>query len=342
MPFKKYITTKNIIFLILVLIILKFLSQITVIALLFFASFVVACSLNPIVDKLEKKMKRSTATSLVLLGTLIISFAFFVPIIFAAVKQVQGFLMILPEKIDLIKDFVLNYRFHGHRIPEMMDIQSFIKSSSPFATGLVNQSINFTLNFAQGILFFLAICMIVFYFMADKSVIKNGLIEIFPVEMKEKASDIYENISNKVGGYVIAQLLNMFAIGALTAIGLFLIKVDYALLLGLVTGILDIIPIIGPTIALILCLIMANQMGLIGFILVFVVFLTAQWISNNLIRPVIFGRFLDLHPLIIIFALLVSAQFLGVWGVILAPALASLVCVLFDEIYIKTINKSDE
>lgn len=341
MPLKKYATAKNIIFVILVLLILKFLSQITVIALLFFASFVIACSLNPVVDKLEKKMKRSTAVNLVLFGTLIISFALFVPIIFVAVKQVQGFLTILPEKIDLIQNFITNYKFHGHSIPELMNIDSVIKSSSPFATKILNQSINFTLNFAQGILFFLAICMIVFYFMADKSVIKNGLIRIFPAEMKEKVSDIYENISNKVGGYVIAQLLNMFAVGLLTAIGLSLIKVDYALLLGLVTGILDIIPLIGPTVALILCLIMANQMGLIGFILVFAVFLTAQWLSNNLIRPVIFGRFLNLHPLIIIFALLVSAQFLGVWGVILAPALASLVCVLFDEIYIKTINKSD-
>jgi len=342
MSFKEYFTTKNVIFLILVLIILKCLSQITVIALLFFASFVIACSLNPIVDKLEKKMKRSTATSLVLLGTLIISVAFFVPIIFVAIKQVQGLLLILPEKIDIIQNFIFTHQFYGHRIPEMVNIDSLIKSSSPFATGLVNQSINFTMSFAQGILFFLAICMIVFYFMVDKTIIKEELMKVFPNKMKEKASEIYENISQKVGGYVIAQLLNMVAIGILTAIGLSLIKVDYAFLLGLITGVLDIIPLVGPTIALILCLIVANQMGLIGIILVLVVFLTAQWLSNNLVRPVIFGRFLNLHPLVIIFALLVSAQFLGVWGVILAPAIASLVCVLFDELYLKTINKSDK
>jgi len=342
MPFKKYFTVKNVVFLILVAIILKFLSQITVIALLFFASYVIACSLNPIVDKLEKKMNRSTATTLVLLGTLIISFAFFVPIIFVAVKQVQGFLTILPEKIDLIQNFIFNHQFYGHRIPEIVDLDSIIKTSSPFATGLVNQSINIATGFGQSILFFLAVYMIVFYFMADKSTIKKGFIKLFPSEIKEKASDIYDNISQKVGGYVIAQLLNMLAIGILTAIGMFIIKVDYALLLGLTTGVLDIIPLVGPTIALVLCLIMANQMGIVGLVLVFVVFLTAQWISNNLVRPIIFGRFLDLHPLVIIFALLVSAQFLGVWGVILAPAIASLVCVLFDEIYLKTINKSDE
>lgn len=341
MPFKKYMTTKNISFFALIVIVLLLIPHVKVIALLFFASFVIACSLNPIVDRFEKKIKRPTAATLVLLGALTLFFAFFVPIIFVAVKQVQGLLTILPEKLDLIKDFILTHKFYGHRIPEMINIGSVIKSSSTFATGLLNQSINLTLSFAQGILFFLAICMIVYYFMADKAVIKNSFINLFPIELKEKSSEIYENISRKVGGYVIAQILNMIAVGFLTGIGLFLIKVDYSFLLGLITGVLDIIPVIGPTIALILCLIMANQLGLIGFTLVIVIFLVAQWISNNFIRPVVFGRFLDLHPLVIIFALLVAAQFLGVWGVILAPALASLVCVLFDEIYVKPINKSD-
>lgn len=341
MSFKKYLTTKNIVFILLILIIIKSISQVTVIALLFFASFVIASSLNPIVDKLEKKTSRANAASLVLIGTLFISVVFFIPIIFIAVKQVQSLMQILPEKIELIQHFIFNHQFYGHRIPEIINLESLIKSSSPFATGLLNQSINLTLSFAQGILFFLAICMIVFYFMADKTIIKEGIIKIFPDVMKEKASSIYDNISHKVGGYVIAQILNMVAIGILTAIAMALVKVDYALLLGLITGVLDIIPIIGPTIALILCLIMANQMGWIGYILVIVAFLTAQWISNNLIRPVIFGKFLDLHPLIIIFALLVSAQFLGVWGVILAPAIASLICVLFDETYIKAIDSKD-
>lgn len=341
MSLKECFTTKNVIFLILVLLILKFISQISVIALLFFASYVIACSLNPIVDKLEKKLKRPAAAMLVLSGTLAVTFAVFIPIVFIAIKQVQGFISILPEKIDLILNFIFNHQFYGHKLPEIINMEQLIKSSSPIATGLVNQSINLTLNLAQGILFFLAICMIVYYFMADKTTIKEGLIKIFPQEIKEKASEIYDNISNKVGGYVIAQLLNMVVVGALTAFGMSLLKIDYSLLLGVITGVLDIIPLVGPTIALVLCLLMANQMGILGFALVVIIFISAQWISANLIRPVIFGKFLNLHPLIIIFALLVSAQFLGVSGVILAPAIASLVCVLFDEIYIKQINKGN-
>ena len=342
MIFKEYITTKNVIFVFLVILLLKFLTEITAIAMLFFASYVIACSLNPIVDILEKIMKRYLAATIVLLGTFAISSIFFIPVIFIAAKQIRGFIQILPGKLEIVQDFIFNHQFYGYRIPEMVNIKSIIDSSSPFATGLVNQSINLTLGVFQGIMFFLAICMIVFYLLADKELIQKGFKQLFPEKMKEKAENISENISNKVGGYVIAQILNMVAIGALTAIGMFIMKVDYALLLGLITGVLDIIPIVGPTIALVLCLLMAYQMGPVGVLLVLLAFLVAQWISNNFIRPVVFGRFLDLHPLIIIFALLVSAQFLGVWGVILAPALAAIVCVLFDEIYLKTINKSTE
>jgi len=342
MVFKEYITTKNVIFFLLILVMLKFLSEITAIALLFFASYVIACSLNPVVDRLEKKMKRYVAASIVLVGTFAVSSVLAIPVIFVAAKQIRGFINILPGKLELLQDFIFNHQFYGYRIPEIVSVKSIIGSSSPLATGLVNQSITITMGVFQGIMFFLAICMIVFYLLADKDIIQKGFIRLFPDKMKEKAAEISENISHKVGGYVIAQFLNMVAIGILTAIGMFIMKVDYALLLGLITGILDIIPIVGPTIALVLCLLMAYQMGPVGIALVLLAFLTAQWLSNNLIRPVVFGRFLDLHPLIIIFALLVSAQFLGVWGVILAPALAAIVCTLFDEIYLKTINKSAE
>lgn len=342
MVFKEYVTTKNIVFVILVLFFLKFISQIQAIAMLFFASYVIACSLNPIVDFFEKKMKRPIAATMVILTVFGISFAFLTPIIFVAVKQINGLLLILPAKLEFIQNFIFNHRFWGYKLPEIIDIKTIIGSSSQFTSGVVNQSINMTIAVGQGLMFFLAICMIVFYILADKEVIKEGFLRLFPDKMKEKAAALSETISHKVGGYVIAQLLNMVVIGLLTAIGMFILKVDYALLLGIITGILDIVPIIGPTVALILCMVMAYQMGPVGLLLVFLAFMIAQWISNNFVRPVVFGRFLDLHPLIIIFALLVSAQFLGVWGVILAPALAAIVCVLFDELYIKTINKGKE
>jgi predicted PurR-regulated permease PerM len=156
--------------------------------------------------------------------------------------------------------------------------------------------------------------------------------------MKEKASDIMSSISAKIGGYVVAQIATMSSVGIIMTIGLLLSGIDYALLLGLITAILDIIPIIGPALALVICLLTAFKSGLLAMILVLIVFAVAQIAENNLVRPLIFGKILNLHPLMIYFFLFITAQYLGIIGVIFAPAIAAMVCVLIEELYIKSIN----
>ena len=161
---------------------------------------------------------------------------------------------------------------------------------------------------------------------------------LFPAQMKERADEIIETISKKIGGYVLAQVVTMTSVGIIMAIGLMIIKVDYAILLGLITAILDIVPVVGPALALIICLVTAYNSGPLTLALILVVFAVAQVAENNLVRPYIFGKFLDLHPLIIYLFLFITAQYLGVIGVIFAPAIAATVCVLIEELYIKNIN----
>ena len=135
-----------------------------------------------------------------------------------------------------------------------------------------------------------------------------------------------------------ALLVTIGSVGVITTIGLMFLRVDYALLLGVLNAVLDIIPIVGPVLGLIITMLVAYKMGAVTLILIILLFIFAQWAENNLVRPYIFGRFLDIHPLIIYFFLFVTSQYLGVVGVIFAPAIAATVCVLFDELYIKNVN----
>ena len=130
----------------------------------------------------------------------------------------------------------------------------------------------------------------------------------------------------------------MIAVGIMIAIVLVILGVEYATLLGLVTGLLDIVPILGPTIALCIILLVACPAGLLKIILIVVGFLTVQQVSNYVVRPVLFGKLMELHPLMIFLALFLAEQFLGFWGVILSPAIAATVCVLIDELYLSPIN----
>ena len=130
----------------------------------------------------------------------------------------------------------------------------------------------------------------------------------------------------------------MIAVGLMITVVLLVLGVDYAFLLGLVAGILDIIPLLGPTIALVAILLVAYQLGLVKIILIVAGFLIVQQLSNYIVRPILFGKFMQLHPLMIFLALFLSEQFLGFWGVILSPAIAAMICVLIDELYLAPIN----
>ena len=336
--FQKYVSAKNIIFFIIAILFLVFIAKIKDIAILFFASYVIACSLNPLVDKLTKKIKRSGAAAIVLGITVLILGVFFIPIIGMAGYEIKSFVSNIPNYIDLLKDFIHNTPIINQSQLAKIDLGDFITSASGFTTNFVNKSINFSVNFAQAVIYFLAALIIIYYFMADKDVVKETYMSLFPASMKEKADEIIEAISKKIGGYVIAQISTMTSVGLIMTIGLLIAGIDYALLLGLITAILDIIPVVGPTIALIICLITAYKGGALAITAVLVVFIIAQWAENNLVRPYIFSKFLDLHPLIIYLFLFITAQHLGVVGVIFAPAIAATVCVLIQELYIKNIN----
>lgn len=336
--FQKYVSAKNIIFFIITILFLVFITKIKDIAILFFASYVIACSLNPVVDKISKRINRGLASALILSAMVIVLIAFFVPIVVMSGHEIKSFLELIPQYVDVVKDALVKAPFISKSQLAQVDIGELISSASGFTSNFVNESINISKNFASAIIYLLAALIIIYYFMADKVTVKKAYMSFFPAQMKEKADEIMETISAKIGGYVIAQVTTMTSVGVLMAIGLALIGVDYAILLGLINAILDIVPVVGPAIALLITLLVAYKSGTVAIILTIVVFAIAQWAENNLVRPYIFGKFLDLHPLVIYLFLFITAQYLGVIGVIFAPAIAATVCVLIEELYIKNIN----
>ena len=341
MFWNKNINYKNILFFILAVFIIWFILQIKNIALLAFGSFVLACSLNPAVDKLSEKIPRALASTLVILLTVTVVVLFLIPIVSISLHEIHQVINNIPNIARNIIDFLSNKTVMGKTLIEFINIDTISDTSSKVASGILNKSINFTMAVLETITVIITISVIVFYMLNEKYLIRDYVILLFPPKLKNKAREVYENIEKKVGGYVMAQVLSMSTVAICTAIGLMFLKVEYSVLLGLIAGILDIVPIVGPTFALLIGVLFASQQGWVVVLFTVLVYLTAQWISNNFIRPLVFGKFLDLHPIIIIFAFLIAGQFLGVWGVILSPAIAALLLTLFDELYLKTINKTE-
>ena len=339
---KKILTFKNIIFLILVVVLLLILPKIVNILLLFFAAYVIACALNPFVVKMQKHMSRNLASIIAVLFSCIAIFALFITILIMTFKEVRTFLVSLPTKISSLISYINSTTVFGKRLSDLLSTNNILSNSSDIAGNLVNQSWSFTMGIFEVAVIAVALMMIVYYLLVDKDYLRKKFIEFFPQDIKDKANQILSTISNKVGGYVGAQLLSMAAVGVMTTILLALLGVNYSLLLGLITGILDIVPLVGPTIAIGIILLVAYPFGLVKAILIIAAFLLVQQLSNYIVRPIVFGKYMQLHPLMIFLALFLAQQFLGFWGVILSPAIAATIGVLIDELYLNQINETNE
>jgi len=337
---KQYFTFKNIIFLLLVIFLIYIMPKVTGIALLFFAAYVIACALNPYVAKLQTKFGRNTASVIAVLASTVAVFALFIPILLIAYKEISTFIMFVPQKVTALFQYLSTFSIFGHKFADLVSLDKVFGATPNVAQNIVNHSWTFTMGIFQVMVIMVALTMIIYYLLADKDYLKEKFIEFFPEEMKLKAADILTNISNKVGGYVRAQILSMISVGLMMTVILVILGVDYAMLLGLITGLLDIIPLLGPTIALGVILLIAYPVGLIKIVIIIAGFLLVQQLSNYIVRPILFGKFMQLHPLMIFLALFLAEQFLGFWGVILSPAIAAMVCVLIDELYLAPINEA--
>lgn len=336
---KKFFNIKTIIFIILTVLVMLLVPKIIGLLMLLFASFVLAAALNPYVNKLQEKIKnRVLASIIILLLTITILFALILPIIIMGVKEIQLLLTIMPEKITHIYKLVTEFNIYGHSFAELLPMDNLLNSSSDIAQGIVNGSINFTMAIFQMIFLTLALAMFIYYILVDKQYLKDKFIEFFPPNLKEKASGILHDITSKVGNYIRAQILSMVSVGVLVTIVVAVLGIEYPILLGLISGICEIIPWLGPSIAIAVIIMIAFPLGFVKISLAIILFLVVQQISNYIIRPLLFGKFMKLHPITILVALFIAEEFLGVWGVILSPAIAATVCVLLDELYLTPIN----
>lgn len=337
----KWLTIKNVVCVLLLLLIVIFLPQVMGIFLLFYSAFVVTSSLEPFIERMQKFMGRKAAATIAVLSFMVLTFLTFIPILVASVNEIIAFGESLPNNISTATNFIATKSVFGYKLADLIDLPDIMASMGGIAQNLVNKSIDLTMNLAQICVFLVVFTMIVFYFAIDKEYLEKKFVEFFPPDMKTTAKNILDTIAFKVGAYVRTQVLSMISVGVMVMIGLAILNIKYSFLLGLISGVLDIVPIVGPTIALVAIVLVAYSAGWLKVILAIVAFLIVQQLSNYVVRPFLFGKFMSLHPLTLFLALFIAQQYFGVVGVILSPAIASTICVLVDELYLKKINEPE-
>ena len=341
MELKGGFNAQNISFGILILFIIFLLVKMTDIALLLFVSYVISCAINPFVDKMSEKIPRSAAVTLMITIITIVTLGVFIPIFVMAFNEIRDFVNQLPQQIQNIQHFFDTFKIGGQDISQYLNIDAVLNNSTMIAKEVIDRSINITIGIVGVITLLVTLSIIVFFISNDRDKIKDFTLKLFPVSIRNKTACVIDELELKVGGYITAQLLSITIVGIVVALTLLVLKVEYAVFLGFISAVLDLVPIVGPIISGVLILLIAFPKGWLITIIAIASLLLGQFIENNWAKPYFFSKYMDLHPLVVIFSFVIAAKFLGVIGVLIAPAIAAVIVTLFDEIYVKTMNDAE-
>jgi predicted PurR-regulated permease PerM len=183
---------------------------------------------------------------------------------------------------------------------------------------------------ALGVVFsiFVVLAMAALWLTSIRS-LRPYVLGLLPEAGQHRASAMLDELSRHLGGYARGVVANMFIIGALTGVGLFLLGLPYSLLLGVVAGLFEVIPFLGPWISGTVAVLVALAVGgpLKG-LEVFVLFQVIQQLEGNTVVPLVMSRAVKLNPLTVILAILIGGSLLGIAGAVLAVPAAVIVQVV--------------
>jgi len=175
--------------------------------------------------------------------------------------------------------------------------------------------------------------LLVYYFLRDMEHLKRSFVLLFPDRYRQRVMVVGSEIDTALGAYLRGVLLICFFVGLLTYLGLRLLGVDFALILGLIYGIMNIIPYFGPLIGALPAVLIALLDSPMLALKVIAVMVAIQQFDSQVISPQILGKSLGLHPLVVILALLAGGQLFGVFGLILGVPLAAMLRILLRHAF---------
>ncbi len=166
--------------------------------------------------------------------------------------------------------------------------------------------------------------VLIFYLIKDSANIKAALYAPFPETLRPYLKDLLDIAEKTLGGYIRGQLILGLAVGAVVTVGLLLLGAPFPFILGIIAGLTELVPVIGPWIGGIagVLVMLAAAPHLVPWVIL--LYLGVQLLENTLLVPRIQGDSLNLHPVALILVIIIASNYFGLWGVILGPPLAAM------------------
>lgn len=279
---------------------------------------------KPIVTFLEKKGVSktwgATIVLLLLVGIVVVSISSIIP---SLVKQIAALLKSAPTFIKEVESWA-NEMSH-HPMLQNIDFQSYLDKWNISIGNIVQTTINgvslsiglFVSSIAGIVMLVVTVPFILFYMLKDGHKMIPAIQKYFPEKHKGEMVDLLKKMSETIEKYISGQMIECLFVGVGTSLGYMIIGVDYAFLFGVIAGLTNMIPYIGPYIGLAPAVIVTVFADPWKAVFACIVVLIVQQIDGNIIYPNVIGKSLDIHPLTIIIILLVAGNLAGLLGMIL-------------------------
>ena len=277
-------------------------------------------------------LSRGIAVGIIFLAGLGIIIGVLILVIPPSIHQTQRFVEGFPDFLNAarmtVEGWVAQY---ADLVPA--DLRDQAEEILAGASGIIGQAawnvVKQTLGVISGsfavILALATAPVLIFYLMKDAGPIRESLHAPFPAALRPYLRDILDIADRTLGGYIRGQLTLGLIVGVIVAVGLLLMGVPFAVILGIVAAITELIPIIGPWIGGAVGVLVTLATAPDKVLWVILLYLVIQLLENTLLVPRIQANTLKMHPIAVILVITIGSHYFGLWGVILGPPLVAMV-----------------
>jgi len=267
----------------------------------------------------------------IIITLLILTIFFLIP---SLINQLNILYKEIPNFIENYQNLILSIKPQLSKFINPADVEILLKENlselQRNALGFSRTIIIYLSNIVSSITFGIVIIpLILFYLMRDIFIFKENLYIYVSRENKKEFKEVLEEIDHIVSGFIRGRIIVCFIVGTLIGIGLYFLNLEFALIIGIVSGVFNFIPYLGPIVGVVLALIFALGNPWWSLLLIVVLFVLVNQLEAVYLNPNILGKGLGLHPLTVILSMLICGQLLGILGVLVAVPLAAILKVLF-------------
>ena len=311
-------------------------------------SVVLAASISPLVETLERwRFPRWLGAIAVYLSLLFGLAGVGLLLGPTVLEQSDRLLQKLPQYaeklIALAETTTMRWTDKPSELFDFVDTQQFTSWVIRSSQQLLLRSYSITRGILGGVISLILSLFISGYMVADSNTLVNSVVRLFPQPWEDRLTAQMPTVSYRMGSYIRGRLLVSFILGVATTIGLSLLGLqEFSLALGAIAGVTNLIPFIGPVLGAIPALFVAIASGGWTFLWVLLFFVIIQNIETYLLDPFLVGSSVGVHPLYQLLAVIGGTQVLGIIGALIVPPWVAGAGALIENLYLQPKQQAQE